>query len=103
GGGGVVKEGVRMGRGGRQKKSSKVGRPLGNYEVWAQWVRDPLLSLGLRDPVERQDEIKANDPTRRAVIAVFDTWKSQYLKGAWLKASELSFEVVQLIDTKAFK
>jgi putative DNA primase/helicase len=31
----------------------KGGKSIGNYEVWARWVRDPLLSLGCRDPVER--------------------------------------------------
>ena len=24
----------------------KPGKPLGSYEVWAQWCRDPLLMLG---------------------------------------------------------
>ena len=28
------------------------GRPLGSFEQWAEWVRDPLLTLGCADPVE---------------------------------------------------
>ena len=39
-------------RWGRQTQP-KPGKPLGSYEVWAQWCRDPLLALGMRDPVDR--------------------------------------------------
>src|SRR4029077_4462052 len=60
-------------RWGRQTQP-KSGKPLGSYEVWAQWCRDPLLALGMRDPVDRIAEIKAADPKRRALIAVFDQW-----------------------------
>ena len=52
----------------------KQGKALGSFEVWAQWCRDPLLMLGARDPVDRIAEIKAADPRRRALIAVFDAW-----------------------------
>jgi hypothetical protein len=58
-------------RWGRQNKP-KSGKALGSYEVWAQWCRDPLLALGMRDPVDRIAEIKAADPKRRALIAIFD-------------------------------
>src|SRR5262249_51082439 len=50
------------------------GKPLGNYEVWSQWCRDPLLALGCRDPVDRIAEIKAADPQRQALVAFFDIW-----------------------------
>lgn len=29
------------------------GRPLGSFEQWGRWVRDPLRALGCRDPGER--------------------------------------------------
>ena len=51
-------------RWGRQTQP-KPGKPIGSYEVWAQWCRDPLLALGMRDPVDRLAEIKAADPKRR--------------------------------------
>jgi hypothetical protein len=39
---------------GRQNAASiKRGRPFGSYEDWCEWVRDPLLELGCRDPVEQ--------------------------------------------------
>src|SRR5262249_15913174 len=37
----------------------KPGKPLGSFEKWAQWCRDPLLMLGCKDPVSRIAEIKA--------------------------------------------
>jgi hypothetical protein len=87
-------------RWGRQNKLTQ-GKPLGSYEVWAQWCRDPLLELGTRDPVDRIDEIKAADPKRRSLIAIFDQWWNSDAD-AVLKASELADEVIKLIDDKAF-
>ena len=35
------------GAGGRQNRGRLTpGRPLGSYEIWCQWVSDPLLALG---------------------------------------------------------
>jgi hypothetical protein len=47
------------------------GKPLGSYEAWAGWCRDPLLTLGTRDPVERLAAIKAADPKRKRIQTVF--------------------------------
>jgi hypothetical protein len=88
-------------RWGRQTNSDlAAGRPLGSYETWAQWVRDPLLTLGLRDPVERITEIKANDPRRRTLVDLFDLWHKKH-KGAPVRATALDSEVIQLIDINA--
>jgi hypothetical protein len=86
-------------RWGRQNKLH-AGKSLGSYEVWARWCRDPLLALGLRDPVDRIAEIKAADPRRRAVVAVFDVWWAMY-GDKIMKSSDLGIEVLQLIDEKA--
>jgi hypothetical protein len=48
------------------------GRPLGSFETWAEWCRDPLLALGCRDPVERIDSVKADDPQRRQIVTLFE-------------------------------
>jgi hypothetical protein len=50
------------------------GLPLGSFETWAEWVRDPLLTLGCQDPVEQVSAAKANDPRRRRVAELFATW-----------------------------
>jgi hypothetical protein len=76
------------------------GKPLGSYELWAEWCRDPLLTLGARDPVDRLDEIKAADPQRRMLVAVFDTWWEKHADNK-VKAKDLDTEVIELIDLKA--
>jgi hypothetical protein len=40
----------------------EADRPLGSFEQWAEWCRDPPLALGCRDPVERIDAVKSDDP-----------------------------------------
>jgi hypothetical protein len=80
-------------RWGRQNKERlTTGKPLGSYEVWAEWCRDPLLTLGCRDPVERIAETKKSDPHRRHVIEVFEAWSDRH-GGERVKASELVEEV----------
>ena len=52
----------------------KRGKPLGSYETWTVWCRDPLLSLGCRDPVERIETLKASDPRRQQLAELFVAW-----------------------------
>jgi hypothetical protein len=40
-------------RWGRYSTDLESGRPLGSFEQWSKWVRDPLLALGCQDPAER--------------------------------------------------
>jgi putative DNA primase/helicase len=54
------------------------GRPLGSFEVWAEWCRDPLLALGCTDPVERIERIKADDPLRRWIVELFEAWHAHH-------------------------
>jgi len=88
-------------RWGRQNSGAlTTGRPLGSFELWCQWIRDPLLSLGMSDPVKRIAEIKANDPKRRALVALFEAWETAH-GDQLLKATELAFEVIEHIDGRA--
>jgi len=73
------------------------GKPLGSYETWAEWVRDPLLTLECRDPVERIAEAKARDPHRQHVVAIFEKWWERHGSSA-MKVTELHEEVTTLID-----
>jgi hypothetical protein len=50
------------------------GKPLGGYEQWCKWVRDPMLTLGCQDPVERLSEIIEDDPVHSGNAAVFRLW-----------------------------
>ena len=64
-------------RWGRQNGADlKRGRPLGSFEVWCEWVRDPLLTLGCCDPVERVEMVKAHDAHRQRIAELFRTWDS---------------------------
>jgi len=41
-------------------------------------VRDPLLVLGCRDPVERVEMLKAHDSYRQKIAELFKTWWRHY-------------------------
>ena len=73
------------------------GRPLGSFEQWAEWCRDPLLALGCRDPVERIDEIKSDDPHRRQVVELFEAWHALHDDKA-VKATAIAEPVRALLD-----
>ena len=95
----LLSDALTIWRWGRQNKLQQ-GKPLGSYELWGEWCRDPLLALGCRDPVDRIDEIKAADPHRRALVEVFDTWRDKH-GGSTIKAKDLDPAVIELIDPKA--
>jgi hypothetical protein len=85
-------------RWGRQNASElRRGRPLGGFEDWCAWVRDPLLALGCRDPIERVEQVKAADPNRQRIAELFRTWCGHH-GDAPVKAAELAETVRQIID-----
>jgi hypothetical protein len=86
-------------RWGRQNKMAG-GQPMGSFEVRAQWCRDPLLTLGCKDPVARGDEIRAKDPVRRAIVETYEMWWLKHQNG-WVRAAELAPEVIETIDQNA--
>ena len=88
-------------RWGRQNPTP-IGLPLGSYETWSRWCRDPLLALGCADPITRMAEIKAADPARKQLTEVFAVWWEKH-RDAVLKATELAPEVLELIDERATK
>jgi hypothetical protein len=61
-------------RWGRLTASLKSGKPLGSFERWTRWVRDPLLALGCKDVVEQVSRAKARDAERQFVGELFETW-----------------------------
>jgi hypothetical protein len=71
----LLAAGLTIWRWGRQNTDKlKVGMPLGSYEKWSDWCRDPLLSLGCADPVARIKVMKRDDPRRRELVALFAAW-----------------------------
>jgi hypothetical protein len=75
----------------------KVGLPLGSYSDWTRWCRDPLLTLGCRDPVERLEELAAADPRRQNKLAIFTAWWGHH-RNTPVTAKDLHDEVKKLID-----
>jgi putative DNA primase/helicase len=62
-------------RWGRQNATKLLrGKSLGSFETWAEWCRDPLFALGCRDPVERIQVLKGNDPRRQRIAELFQAW-----------------------------
>src|SRR4029077_1586362 len=85
-------------RWGRQQATGLTrGKPLGSYEMWAEWCRDPLLTLGCRDPVERIEALKANDPRRQRIGEFFRTWWEHH-GAATTKANDLAEPVKAIAD-----
>jgi hypothetical protein len=69
------------------------GKTLGSYEEWSAWVRDPLLTLGCKDPVEQMIAGKTLDPKRKRIAAGFWTWWKHH-RGAEVTAHGLAPEVL---------
>jgi hypothetical protein len=85
-------------RWGRQNAADlEPGRPLGSFEQWSQWCRDPLVALGCRDAVERIDQIKSDDPHRRQIVEIFQTSYARH-RDKPIKANALSEPVRLLLD-----
>jgi len=73
------------------------GKSLGSFETWAEWCRDPLFALGCRDPVERTQVLKANDPRRQRIAELFQVWWEHH--GATpVKANQLAEPVKAVAD-----
>jgi putative DNA primase/helicase len=48
--------------------------PLGSFEKWGRFVREPLIWLGLLDPVGTMDTIRAADPATAQRKALMTAW-----------------------------
>ncbi len=75
----------------------KPGKPLGGFEQWTRWVRDPLVALGCIDPVERIAEAKRNDPRRQRTAEVLNAWWKAH-GNTPVTAKDLDLSVQCLID-----
>jgi hypothetical protein len=73
------------------------GLPLGSFEQWCKWVRDPLLALGCQDPVARVREAKNRDSQRQQVLEFFNAWHLKYGDRA-LTIAQLNQDILGLID-----
>ena len=65
-------------RWGRQMPDLAAGQPLGSFEQWGRWVRDPLLALECHDPVDRVAEAKQRDSRRQSIESWFTIWHDRH-------------------------
>jgi hypothetical protein len=85
-------------RWGRQNACAQIrGLALGSYETWSAWCRDPLLTLGCDDPVERIAAAKANDPQRQFTRELFDVWWQHHQRNP-VTAAGLADPVKAILD-----
>ena len=84
-------------RWGRIATDIPPGLPLGSFEQWCRWVRDPLLALGCLDPVARVSEAKERDGERRWVADLFAVWWGKH-QDRPVAAANLHDEVNNVID-----
>jgi hypothetical protein len=75
------------------------GRPLGSFEQWTEWCRDPLVALGCCDPVARIDQIRSDDPQRREIVELFETWHAHH-RDQPVKAKVIAEPVRALLDSQ---
>lgn len=48
--------------------------PIGSYEGWSRWVRDPLIWLGRIDPAETMELARGSDPRLAALRTILAQW-----------------------------
>ena len=72
------------------------GLPAGSFERWAAWVRDPLLALGCKDPVQRIAAMKQQDPHRQKLHDLFAVWWERHGSDA-MTAFELHDDVKAIL------
>ena len=84
-------------RWGRIATGIKAGRPLGSFEQWSKWVRDPLLDLGCQDPAERISEAKLRDGLRQETADLFEVWWKEHGDQP-IAASKLHDDVKKIAD-----
>ena len=84
-------------RWGRIATDIEAGLPLGSFEQWCRWVRDPLLALGCQDPVARVGEAKERDRQRQDIADLFAIWWERHGNRP-MAVRELHFDVKQALD-----
>ena len=53
-------------------------KPIASYGQWSNWVRQPLMWLGLPDPAKRVFEQLAQDPDRETLGRLLHAWKATF-------------------------
>ena len=84
-------------RWGRLCRDLEQGRPLGSFEQWCRWVRDPLLTLGCSDPAKLVSEAKERDTQRQMIAELFALWWERH-DDQPMAIRDLDVDVCRIID-----
>jgi hypothetical protein len=84
-------------RWGRVAQRLPAGQPLGSFEQWCRWVRDPLLALGCQDAAERVGEAKERDGRRQLITDLFVIRWAKHA-GKPMPVADLAEEVKLIVD-----
>ena len=95
----ILGDALTIWRWGRQNKNLKPGLPVGTFEQWSRWARDPLLALGCMDAAITMKRSMESDPGREGEINVFRAWWGHH-KGSRVTGSDLDDEVLAALGTK---
>lgn len=82
---------------GRRAENLKRGLPLGSFERWSRWVRDPLVGLGCKDPAARVGETKGRDSQRAEIAEIFGIWWGRH-QDRPVTAKDLHEDVQQALN-----
>jgi hypothetical protein len=93
----LLAAGLTIWRWGRQRPDLPAGRPLGSFEQWGRWVRDPLLAIGCKDPAERIAEAKERDGQRQIITDFYLTWWENHGNKP-MRVAGLHDDVTSIID-----
>jgi hypothetical protein len=84
-------------RWGRIRVDLPAGRPLGSFEQWGMWVRDPLLALGCQDAADRVGEAKERDGRRQVITEFYLMWWEKY-RDRPMAMADLDAKIQSIID-----
>jgi putative DNA primase/helicase len=80
------------------KPGSGSVAPLGSFEGWCEYVRHPLLWLGLADPVDSMERSRQDDPRRATARELINRWEKCIKVGRVMTAAEMIRHVNQTKD-----
>jgi putative DNA primase/helicase len=69
--------------------------PVGSFEGWSTWARDPLIWLGRADPALAMQVARSDDPKLAAQVAVVEQWAIAIGAECRLSARELADKALQ--------
>src|SRR5262249_17760185 len=81
----------------RERCGNASCSPIASYEEWSAMVREPLIWLGMDDPVKSQDQAHKDDPKRSAARELIAQWSEHFGTTKDYKAAEIIAKAVEKV------